>query len=128
MGHLGSGHPSLDWEVQSGVIFRSYPSGSGEALERTEVNVIDLTWQRLPFQYTAHTSDNVQLLIEGSLFWRIRDVRALLNATDDPARDVWVRTRSSLIQAISRSSLADFMQNFNNFHELSHESLQESLA
>jgi len=96
----------------------SYPLKAGEALERQVVNVIDLTWQRLPFRYTARTSDNVELLLQGSLFWRIQNVHSLLNATDDPARDVWYQTRSSLIQAVGRSTLEDFMQNFNNFHSL----------
>eukprot|EP00971_Amphidinium_carterae_P009670 190832-Amphidinium_carterae.1 len=76
--------------------------------------MIELTWRRLAFQYEAHTSDNVKLLLDGVVFWRIADVHALLNATGDPEGDVWHHSRSVLIQAVSQSNLDTFMKSFNN--------------
>jgi len=83
-------------------------------VERRTVDVIDLTWRRLSFQYEAHTSDNVKLLLEGVVFWRIVDVNSLLNATGDPEGDVWFHSRSVLIQAVSRNNFDTFMKEFNN--------------
>merc|ERR1712007_285405 len=41
------------------------------------------------------------------------DVPKMIGATGDPRGDVWYHARSALIQAISRVTLAEFMDSFN---------------
>merc|ERR1712087_623019 len=63
--------------------------------------------------HEVRTSDNVKLRLEGQIFWKIIDVRRLIDATDDPAGDVWQHARSALIQAVSDQPLNAFMAGFN---------------
>mmetsp|Transcript_14058 Transcript_14058/g.31849 ORF Transcript_14058/g.31849 Transcript_14058/m.31849 type:complete len:622 (+) Transcript_14058:70-1935(+) len=111
-GAQGTSFFLLPYYHQISMVWSQYVSPT--EISRTSVNVIDLTWRRLAFQYEAHTSDNVKLLLEGVVFWRIANVHALLNATGDPESDVWYHSRSVLIQAVSQSNLDTFMKEFNN--------------
>jgi regulator of protease activity HflC (stomatin/prohibitin superfamily) len=66
------------------------------------------------YQYEVRTSDNVRLQLEGTIFWRIEEVRKMLEMTSDPEGDIWTRCRSTLIGAISNVSLGVFMTSFND--------------
>merc|ERR1712217_567341 len=66
------------------------------------------------FRYEVRTSDNVKLLLEGSIFWQVKSLRALINATADPEGDVWHHARSALIGAVSNVTLQRFMSGFNS--------------
>jgi len=65
------------------------------------------------FEYTVRTSDNVELLLEGTIFWQVVDVPTMVERTGDPRGDVWYHARSSLIQAVSGATLEQFMAGFN---------------
>jgi len=68
----------------------------------------------MTFDYEVRTSDNVRLRLEGTVFWRVIDVSKMVHATPNPMGDVWHKTRSTLIQAVSQVSLEKFMQGFNS--------------
>jgi TolA-binding protein len=55
----------------------------------------------------------VKLRLDGTLFWRIVDVDLMIQRTPDPEGDVWHHARAALIQAVSRSTLSQFMVGFN---------------
>merc|ERR1712110_1327357 len=74
---------------------------------------IDTRSQYAFFEYEVRTSDNVELTLEGTIFWQVIDVQKMIQATGDPKGDVWYHARSALIQAISRVSLETFMVKFN---------------
>jgi regulator of protease activity HflC (stomatin/prohibitin superfamily) len=80
---------------------------------KTPVKKIDLRSKYLSFDYNVRTSDNVELIVEGLVFWQVVDPEQMLKATGDPQGDVWYHCRSSLIAAISRASLETFMTDFN---------------
>ena len=61
----------------------------------------------------VRTSDNVELLLEGTIFWSVRDVPRMIERTGDPKGDVWYHARSALIQAVSSVTLEHFMASFN---------------
>jgi len=61
----------------------------------------------------VRTSDNVELVLEGIIFWKIDDVEKMIETTADPQGDVWYHSRSSLNQAVSASTLEEFMSGFN---------------
>jgi regulator of protease activity HflC (stomatin/prohibitin superfamily) len=77
------------------------------------VTKIDLRANKMLFQYEVRTSDNVKLILEGTVFWQVKDISKMINSTPDPESDVWHHARSSLIQAVSDSTLAQFMSSFN---------------
>ena len=55
----------------------------------------------------------VELLLEGTIFWKVSDVAKMIERTGDPKGDVWYHARSALIQAVSKVSLETFMASFN---------------
>merc|ERR1719440_1100645 len=80
---------------------------------KSTVKKIDLRSKYLFFDYNVRTSDNVELVLEGTIFWQVVDVQQMIRSTGDPQGDVWFHCRSALIAAVSRVSLETFMIDFN---------------
>merc|ERR1712159_209028 len=80
---------------------------------KVPVQKIDMRPQYAFFEYTVRTSDNVELVLEGQIFWQVTDVAKMIERTGDPKGDVWYHARSALIQAISTVTLETFMASFN---------------
>lgn len=77
------------------------------------VDKIDRRAQYGAFSCTVRTSDNVELVLEGTIFWQVIDVPTMVQHTGDPKGDVWRHARSALIQAIGGVTLEHFMAGFN---------------
>lgn len=60
------------------------------------------------------TSDNVKLILDGTIFWKVLDVSKMTFATADPPGDIHQKARNALIQAVSNETLTNFMANFND--------------
>merc|ERR1712159_911206 len=54
------------------------------------VQKIDMRPQYAFFEYTVRTSDNVELVLEGTIFWQVSDVAKMIKRTGDPKGDVLV--------------------------------------
>ena len=80
---------------------------------KVPITKVDLRSQYAFFEYKVRTSDNVELLLEGTIFWQVVDVPRMIERTGDPKGDVWYHARSSLIQAVSAVTLEQFMASFN---------------
>jgi len=90
------------------------PSVNVQEHKRVNVTTIDMRARMMFFTYEVRTSDNVKLRLNGNIFWRIKDVQKMIATTADPEGEVWQRSRSALIQGVSKSTLSVFMGNFNN--------------
>lgn len=80
---------------------------------KVPVSKIDTRSQYAFFEYNVRTSDNVELVLEGMIFWQVVDVPKMIQTTGDPKGDVWFHARSAMIQAVSRVTLETFMADFN---------------
>merc|ERR1712167_22641 len=80
---------------------------------KVPVTKIDMRPQYAFFEYTVRTSDNVELVLEGQIFWQVTDVARMIERTGDPKGDVWYHARSALIQAVSTVTFETFMASFN---------------
>merc|ERR1712167_301804 len=80
---------------------------------KVTVTKIPLRSEYAKFSYSVFTSDNVPLKLEGTFFWQIVDVPKMFGRTADPKGDVWHHTRVALIQAVSRVTLKEFQDKFN---------------
>eukprot|EP00445_Apocalathium_hangoei_P020394 CAMPEP_0203890356 /NCGR_PEP_ID=MMETSP0359-20131031/33782_1 /ASSEMBLY_ACC=CAM_ASM_000338 /TAXON_ID=268821 /ORGANISM="Scrippsiella Hangoei, Strain SHTV-5" /LENGTH=595 /DNA_ID=CAMNT_0050811963 /DNA_START=46 /DNA_END=1833 /DNA_ORIENTATION=- len=89
-------------------------STSASAGLRRTVTAIDLRSTKSFYSYEVRTNDNVRLLLQGTIFWQIKDIRQMLTMTSDPEGDVWSKSRSTLISAISDVTLGTFMSSFND--------------
>merc|ERR1712087_693508 len=88
-------------------------SGKKTVNFKVPVTKIDTRAQYAFFEYTVRTSDNVELVLEGTIFWQVINVPKMIEATGDPKGDVWYHARSALIQAVARVTLETFMARFN---------------
>jgi regulator of protease activity HflC (stomatin/prohibitin superfamily) len=82
--------------------------------EKVPVDRIDLRERSMFYRYDVRTNDNVKLRLEGTIFWRIVNVGNMVKKTSDPEGDVWQKSRSALIQAVSQTVFQDFMQSLSN--------------
>eukprot|EP00930_Biecheleria_cincta_P082437 TRINITY_DN7216_c0_g3_i1.p1 TRINITY_DN7216_c0_g3~~TRINITY_DN7216_c0_g3_i1.p1 ORF type:complete len:962 (-),score=98.92 TRINITY_DN7216_c0_g3_i1:244-3129(-) len=92
--------------------------GVSEPPPKEEVTVIDLRVQHQRFfSFEARTDDGVTLMLEGAIFWQVKDVLKMLRVTSDAPADVSQRAKAALLQSISRMSLRHFMTNFRKVCE-----------
>jgi len=81
---------------------------------------IDLRPMYMSFEFNCRTSDNVELILEGSFFWEIADLPAMVKFTNDTTGDICNHARSRFIELVSQRTLMEFMQSFNIIAEEVH--------
>merc|ERR1711959_586158 len=69
------------------------------------------------------TGDNVELNLSISFFWSLENIAYMIRNTDDAPGDICHHARSEIIQAVSKVTLKDFMENFN---QIIHQTILES--
>jgi len=74
----------------------------------------------MSFEFNCRTSDNVELVLEGSFFWEIVDLKEMLSFTNDTTGDVCNHARSRFIELVSKRTLVRFMGEFNKIAEQVH--------
>ncbi|CAD7940437.1 unnamed protein product [Amoebophrya sp. A120] len=77
------------------------------------VTKLDLRPMFMSFEFNCRTADNVELVLEGTLFWEIADPVEMLKYTNDTTGDICNHARSQFIERVSRVSLQQFMSDFN---------------
>merc|ERR1719169_403278 len=91
------------------------PASDGTAtLTHAAMDKIDMRIQRTFYSYVVRTNDNVELMLMGTIFWRVGNVTKMILGTSDPSGDVWHHSRSSFMQAVSNTSFDSFMSSFNS--------------
>jgi hypothetical protein len=78
---------------------------------KVSVTKIDLRSRKLKIRFHAFTLDSVELVLDGNIFWRVQSVPKMVNMTSDPVADVWHHSRSTFTQAVSKTTLGEFMLN-----------------
>merc|ERR1719421_1731004 len=89
-------------------------SSTSQPHKKVNVSKIDMRARMIFFTYEVRTSDNVKLRLDGNIFWRVKDVKRMIDTTADPEGEVWQHARSALIQGVSKATLSVFMARFNN--------------
>jgi hypothetical protein len=87
----------------------------GRRRERRDLylKIIDLRPMFMSFEFNCRTADNVELILEGTFFWELVDLKAMLKVTSDTTGDVCNHARSRFIERVSKVTLQEFMGNFN---------------
>merc|ERR1712100_884122 len=100
---------SMTWSVYG------MPGSNGKSnVTHVAMNKIDMRIQRTFYSYVVRTNDNVELMLMGTIFWRVGNVTRMILGTSDPSGDVWHHCRSSFMQAVSNTSFDSFMGSFNS--------------
>ena len=56
----------------------------------------------MSFEFNCRTADNVELVLEGTFFWQVVDVQAMVKTTGDTTGDVCNHARSKFIALVSK--------------------------
>merc|ERR1719181_1417908 len=65
--------------------------------------------QFMSFEFNCRTSDNVELILEGTFFWEVVDLPAMVKSTGDTSGDLCNHARSQFIRHVARVTLKEFM-------------------
>lgn len=85
-----------------------------------ELTKIDLRPMYMSFEFNCRTADNVELILEGSFFWEVVDLEAMVKFTCDTTGDICNHARSGFIERVSKVTLQAFMADFNKIAEQVH--------
>eukprot|EP00923_Selenidium_pygospionis_P059014 GHVN01103886.1.p1 GENE.GHVN01103886.1~~GHVN01103886.1.p1 ORF type:complete len:672 (+),score=146.59 GHVN01103886.1:249-2264(+) len=85
------------------------------------ITKFDTRPQYMSFEFNCRTSDNVELILEGSFFWEVVDFKKMFTMTSDTSGDVCNHARSKFIERVSRVTLREFMSDFNKIAHQVHE-------
>lgn len=99
----------------------------GPRRERKDVSFerFDCRPHFMKFEFNCRTSDNVELVIEGVLFWELVDVPAMYAQTGDTSGDMVYHLRSQFILHVACITLKAFMQ---EVHKIAKTVLEEDTA
>jgi regulator of protease activity HflC (stomatin/prohibitin superfamily) len=89
---------------------------SGLHKEKRELRLthIDVRPKYMWYEFEVRTKDNVELVIGITFFWQIVNVEAMIKMTDNTPGDICSHARSTIIQAVSKVTLEQFLDDFNN--------------
>ena len=91
-----------------------WSSGLYKDSRNLAITHIDTRPKFMWYEFEVRTQDNVELVIGITFFWQIVDVEAMVHATDDAPGDVCSHARSTIIQSVSKSTLEQFLAQFNH--------------
>lgn len=87
---------------------------NNEIIENEQkVTHFDLRPQFMTYAFVCRTCDNVELKLDLTFFWEIKDIRKMIGKTADLPSDICNHARSVIIQTVSQVNLEKFMQDFN---------------
>lgn len=78
--------------------------------------------QYMKFEFNCRTSDNVELVLEGTFFWEVVDLPKMVNITGDTSGDLCNHARSQFIRMVGQVTLQEFM---NTLHDIAKKVFRE---
>jgi len=92
----------------------------GPRRERKDVSFerFDCRPHFMKFEFNCRTSDNVELVLEGVLFWELVDLPAMWHHTGDTSGDMVYHIRSKFILAVAQVTLKEFMETLHDISKL----------
>lgn len=91
-----------------------WSSGVHKAKRNLTFTHLDVRPKFMSYEFEVRTQDNVELVLAITLFWQIMHIEAMIRTTDDATGDVCSHARSSIIQAVSQTTLERFLSSFND--------------
>jgi len=89
------------------------------------IRCLDCRAQYMYFEFNCRTSDNVEMVLEGTFFWQISNVPAMMSQTGDVPGDVCNHARSQFIRLLSRMTLKEFMSSVSQIAKQVYDEDQE---
>merc|ERR1719191_1414333 len=91
----------------------------GRRRDRRDLHIrkFDTRPQYMWFEFNCRTSDNVELILEGTFFWEVSDLPGMVKTTGDTSGDLCNHARSQFIRMVSQVTLKEFME---TLHDIAH--------
>ncbi|CAF2494487.1 unnamed protein product [Rotaria sp. Silwood2] len=74
-----------------------------------QVDRFDTRNQYMDYEFLVRTADNVEIILDVSIFWQITDLYKLVLVTQDPPEDICNHTRSEILSQVSKYNMKEFM-------------------
>jgi hypothetical protein len=96
-------------EPNSEVVKLCWSKGRRRESRSLMIERFDCRPQFMSFEFNCRTSDNVELILEGTFFWEVVDLPAMVKSTGDTSGDLCNHARSQFIRHVARVTLKEFM-------------------
>jgi len=101
----------------SEVVTLNWSSGQRRDQRNLHITKFDTRPQYMWFEFNCRTSDNVELVLEGTFFWQVADLPQMVKTTGDTSGDLCNHARSQFIRMVSQVTLKEFME---TLHDIAH--------
>lgn len=83
----------------------------GRRREKRDLHIerVDCRTQFMSFEFNSRTKDNVELVLEGTFFWKVESLKEMVQATGDTTGDLCSHTRCRFIEYVAQNTLEQFM-------------------
>lgn len=105
----------------SEVLELLWSRGRRRELRDLRIQKIDLRPMFMSYEISVRTNDNVELILEGSFFWEVVDLKSMIKVTNDTTGDICNHARSRFSELVSKVTLQEFMTQFNVIAKKVHE-------
>jgi len=106
----------------SNLVTMSWSRGRRRERRDLYITRFDCRAQYMSFEFNCRTKDNVELVIEGTFFWEVDNLPAMISTTGDAPGDICNHARSQFIKLVGGTSLKDFMADLHNIGKKVHQS------
>jgi len=105
-----TGQPrSFFLEPYEEIVELCWSKGRRRETRNLKINRFDCRPQFMSFEFNCRTSDNVELVLEGTFFWEVVDLPTMVKSTGDTSGDLCNHARSQFIRHVARVTLKQFM-------------------
>eukprot|EP00437_Effrenium_voratum_P018401 CAMPEP_0181452614 /NCGR_PEP_ID=MMETSP1110-20121109/29298_1 /TAXON_ID=174948 /ORGANISM="Symbiodinium sp., Strain CCMP421" /LENGTH=690 /DNA_ID=CAMNT_0023576903 /DNA_START=80 /DNA_END=2152 /DNA_ORIENTATION=+ len=96
-------------EPYSEIVKLCWSKGRRRETRNLIIERFDCRAQFMSFEFNCRTSDNVELILEGTFFWEVVDLPAMVKSTGDTSGDLCNHARSQFIRHVAKVTLKEFM-------------------
>merc|ERR1719203_858454 len=97
-----------------------WSSGLRRAKRDLKIERFDCRAQYMWFEFDCRTSDNVELILEVTMFWEVADLPRLVRSTGNLPGDIYNQARSQFIKHVARVTLKAFMEQLHTISSSIH--------
>lgn len=117
-----SKHPrSFFLQPYSEVVQLWWSSGLRRKKRDLKIERFDCRAQYMWFEFDCRTSDNVELILEVTMFWDVLDLPKLIRSTGNLPGDIYNQARSQFIKHVAHVTLKEFMGQLHTLSSSIHE-------
>merc|ERR1711920_580741 len=101
----------------SEVVQLWWSSGLRRKNRDLKIQRFDCRAQYMWFEFDCRTSDNVELILEVTMFWDVLDLPQLIRSTGNLPGDIYNQIRSQFIKHVANVTLKNFMKDLHSISD-----------